>query len=416
MAFRDLTAAEGTPASTRAAREPASAGVVAVRIATIYVAARLVTTLFLFLATELSDFGSRMGPDAGLADTVVAWDGSWYWLVAFSGYPTELPLTDSGRVAENPWAFLPLYPYLAQWVSTPFGHWAAGALIVSLIAGYAASVALYHLLRTRLDESAATWAVVFFASGPLAALFHLGYAEALNLVWLFCALWCVARRRYAWLYVLIPLMALTRPGVLAFALFLGLFGIWRWMRRRREHLDPREIVHIVTLGLLAVVAGFSWQVIAGVVTGVPDAYLATELAWRRNWILGDASFVPFEPFLTGVSYWFGTVWQLPVVLGYLVLAAAVAATAAALLFLPHVRRLGTEIRLWSASYLVYLLLVFFPQSSIFRLLVPLSPLWGAFAVPRSRVWRIGVLVMCLAGQWWWIYNMYALGNQSWQVP
>ena len=40
-------------------------------------------------------------------------------------------------------------------------------------------------------------------------------------------------------------------------------------------------------------------------------------------------------------------------------------------------------RLWSASYLVYLLLVFFPQSSIFRLLVPLSPLWGAFALPRS---------------------------------
>ena len=59
---------------------------------------------------------------------------------------------------------------------------------------------------------------------------------------------------------------------------------------------------------------------------------------------------------------------------------------------------------------------FFPQSSIFRLLVPLSPLWGAFAVPRSPVWRVGVLIACLAGQWWWIYNMYALGNSTWQVP
>ena len=80
------------------------------------------------------------------------------------------------------------------------------------------------------------------------------------------------------------------------------------------------------------------------------------------------------------------------------------------------RKLGIEIRLWSASYLVYLLLVFFPQSSIFRLLVPLSPLWGAFAVPRSPVWRVGVLIACLVGQWWWIYNMYALGNSTWQVP
>ena len=69
--------------------------------------------------------------------------------------------------------------------------------------------------------------------------------------------------------------------------------------------------------------------------------------------------------------------------------------AALLLFEPHVRRLGVELRLWSASYLVYLLLVFFPQSSIFRLLVPLSPLWGAVALPRSTAWRVGVLAVGL---------------------
>ena len=80
------------------------------------------------------------------------------------------------------------------------------------------------------------------------------------------------------------------------------------------------------------------------------------------------------------------------------------------------KRLGIELRLWSASYLVYLLLVFFPQSSIFRLLVPLSPLWGALAVPPSRAWRTGVLAASLLGQWWWIYNMYGLGNTFWQIP
>jgi len=385
-------------------------------VAAIYVAARVVTTLFLFLAAELSGFTSRMGADARLGDTVLAWDGTWYWLVAVSGYPSVLPLTDAGQVAENAWAFLPLYPYLAQAVSLPFGDWGTGALIVSLLAGYGASVALYHLLRIRLDESATLWAVAFFASGPLAALFHVGYAEALNLAWLFCALWAVARRRYVWLYALIPLMAFTRPGVLAFALFLALFGIWRWLSRAREPLRGAEIAHIIAGGLLATIAGFAWQFIAGWVTGDPGAYLATELAWRRNWVLGDATFAPFEPFLAGVSYWFETMWHLPVALGYVALAAALVLIAAALVLLPQVRRLGMEIRLWSASYLVYLLLVFFPQSSIFRLLVPLSPLWGAFAVPRSRVWRIGVLVVGLVGQWWWIYNMYALGSQNWQVP
>jgi hypothetical protein len=386
------------------------------RVAAIYVAARIVTTLFLFAATELSGFTSRMGADARLGDTVVAWDGMWYWTVAASGYPSRLPLTDAGQVAENAWAFLPLYPWLAQAVSTPFGLWQIGALIVSLVAGYGASVALYYLLRMRLDESATLWAVAFFASGPLAALFHVGYAEALNLFWLFCALLAVARRRYVWLYALIPLMAFTRPGVLAFALFLALFGIWRWFTRAREPLRAPEIAHIIAAGLLAAIAGFAWQFIAGWVTGNPDAYLVTEMAWRRNWILGDATFTPFEPFLAGISYWFETMWHLPLVLGYALVAGGLLLIAVALIALPQVRRLGIEIRLWSASYLVYLLLVFFPQSSIFRLLVPLSPLWGAFAVPRSRVWRVGVLVACLIGQWWWIYNMYALGSTNWQVP
>jgi len=224
------------------------------------------------------------------------------------------------------------------------------------------------------------------------------------------------RRRFAWLYLLIPLMAFTRPGVLAFALFLGLFGIWRWFSRRREPLAVPEIIHIIALGLLAVVTGFSWQIIAGIVTGDSGAYLATELAWRRNW-MGDtgAGFLPFDGFVQGAGFWFES-WGLGSVTGYIVLAASVAGVAALLMFEPHVRRMGVESQLWSASYLVYLLAVFFPQSSIFRLLLPLSPMWGAVAMPRSRIWRIGVLAACLLGQWWWIYNMYALGNTYWQIP
>jgi hypothetical protein len=43
-------------------------------------------------------------------------------------------------------------------------------------------------------------------------------------------------------------------------------------------------------------------------------------------------------------------------------------------------------------------------------------MWGAVAVPRSRLWRWGVLALCLVGQWLWIFPMYALGNTFWQVP
>lgn len=401
---------------TAAGPLPASAARIALRIGLIYLVARALTTALLLIAAQLSGAGSRMGEGADLADVVVAWDGQWYWYLAETGYPAELPRTESGQVSENAWAFMPLFAYLAKFIGMPFGHWAVGAFLVSILAGYGASVVLYHLLRLRLDDTAATWAVVFFAFAPLAPLFQVGYAESLNLLWLFLALWCVMRRRYAWLYALIPLMAFTRPGVLAFSLFLALFGLWRWFRRDREPLPAREIVHIVALGLLAAAAGFAWQVLAGWVTGEPGAYLATELAWRRNWLPGDAAFFPFEGFVSAAAFWFGTMWHLPPVLGYIVLAATVLAVAGALLFVPQVKRLGVEVRLWSASYLVYLLLVFFPQSSIFRLLVPISPLWGAVAAPRSLAWRIGVLVACVAGQWWWIYNMYAMGDTAWRVP
>ena len=388
----------------------------AARIAILYVAARAVTMAFFWGAAQLSTFGSRFGPRPSIGTLLMGWDAQWYWFIAVHGYPTALPTDSTGAVVQNQWAFMPVYPYLARLLGGEGAGWQPAAIGISLVAGYLACLVLYLLLRPRLDQDAATWAVVFFACAPLAAIFQIGYAESLFLLWLFLALWCVAHRRYGWLDPLVLLMAFTRPGVLAFALFLCLHGVQRWFTRRIEPLRRAEALHIVALGLLTLAAGFSWPVIAGAVTGVPDAYMLTELSWRRGWIPGDdGAFAPFAAFWQAAAFWFRT-WGLGEVTGYVVLAVVIAAFAAALAFGPRVRRVGPEIRLWSASYLVYLLAVFFPQSSVFRLLVPMSPLWGAAAVPRSRIWRAGVLIVCLAGQWWWIYNMYGLGNTFWQIP
>lgn len=405
MAHRALTL------SRRWARSP-----IAVRIAVVYVTARLITSLFFVFAALQATPASRIGVGAGLGDFVLAWDAQWYWLIAESGYPSALPLTESGEVAENAWAFMPVFAYVAKAVGLLFGSWGVGAFLVSLVAGYLACLALHRLLRDRIGSSAAMWAVVFFASGPLAAMFQVGYAETLFLLLLFLALDAVARRRYVWLYLLIPVMAFTRPGILAFALYLGLHGLLRWRQRREDPLPPVQIMHIVALGALATVTGFAWQVIAGVVTGDPGAYLATELAWRRHWVVGGVEgFLPFEGWIQASQFWFAQ-WGLPTWAGPVGLILLVVAAGLALLRSPQVAALGPDLRLWSASYLLYLLAVFFPQSSTFRLLLPISPLWGAFAVPRSRVWRGGVLLVGLAGQWLWIHHVYTLGNTFWQVP
>ncbi len=393
-----------------------AAAPLALRIALIYLTARAVTTAMMIAAATSSTSLSRFGAEPGLADFIVGWDAQWYWLVAEEGYPSSLPLTESGEVAENAWAFMPVFAFAAKTVGFVFGSWGMGAFLLSFVAGYFACLALHRLLRERIGARATMWSVVFFASGPVAAMFQVGYAEALFLLLLFLALDATVRRNYVWLYLLIPVMAFTRPGILAFALYLGLHGILRWWHRRDDPLALREIVHIVALGALATIAGFSWQVIAGIVTGDPGAYLATELAWRRNWLVGGVEgFVPFEGWIQASQFWFAQ-WGLPGAWGPVALALLVVVAGAALLYLPQVRALGPDLRLWSASYLLYLLAVFFPQSSTFRLLLPLSPAWGALAVPRSRVWRLGVLAVCLLGQWLWIYHIYALGNTFWQVP
>lgn len=384
------------------------------RIAVVYLLARLVTTGFLLLASQVSTVQSRFGFDPDLRSFVLGWDAQWYWWVAENGYPSVLPLTADGQVGENAWAFMPVYAYLAKWVG--FGDWGAGALFISLLAGYLACLMLHRLLHARIGSRQALWAVAFFASGPLAALFQVGYAEALFTLLLLIALDLASRHRYPLLYLVIPVMGFTRPGILAFALYLGLHGILRWMRRREEPLPARHIVHIVALGALATVVGFSWQVVAAVVTGDPAAYLKTELSWRRNWLADpNPEFIPFEGFVRGAEFWAGQA-GLPAWIGWIGLVVVVAGAVLLLLRAPHVRRLGADIRLWSASYLLYLLAVFFPQSSTLRLLMPLTPLWGALAVPRQRWFRWLMLGLCLLAQWLWILSMYGLAQTFWQVP
>lgn len=373
------------------------------------------TVGFILLAAQLAPAQTQLGSGSPLVDFALAWDAQWYWLVAFQGYPSELPLTDSGHVAENAWAFMPVYAHLSQAVATLFGApWGVGGFVVSIVSGYLACLTLHALLRLRQSEREAMWAVVFFACGPLAGLFHAGYAESLFLLLLFLALWCLLRRRWWGLYPLILVMGFTRPGILAFALLLGLYGIHRWLRRGVDPLPVRDVVHIVALGALATAVGFAWQAVAAVVTGDGSAYLDTELAWRRSWV-GSEHFLPTQGWFQGADVWF-EVWGLPGWLAPVAVVLLVVACAALLLVPRAVRRIGPELRLWSASYLVYLLLVFFPQSSIFRLLVPLSPLWGAVAAVRSRTVRLAVLGLCLLGQWWWIWSMYGQGNAFWQIP
>ena len=88
----------------------------------------------------------------------------------------------------------------------------------------------------------------------------------------------------------------------------------------------------------------------------------------------------------------------------------------AFLFTPWARRLGPDLRFWLASYALYLLAVFFPQSSTFPLLVPMLPALGAFAVPRAIWYRVGIVLLFIAGQWGWIHIGWWVDGYDWTPP
>lgn len=157
-------------------------------------------------------------PMTGLAHLLVEpfrlWDGSWYRLVATTGYDS-LGFTAFPAKA----AFWPLYPWLMDW-----GNAATGVspetigYILSNICFAGALVVLYRLVSLDLSEAIARrtlWALALF---PTAFFFTAVYTESLFLL-LTVGCLLAARRGEWWLAGVIGLLAaLTRSaGVMLLA-------------------------------------------------------------------------------------------------------------------------------------------------------------------------------------------------------
>lgn len=384
-----------------------------VKVAVIWAASRLISTSLLLF------FASRQAPNpwSGAHPSYLTfaqfWDSTWYHLVAVSGYPSVLPMTTSGHVAENAWAFLPGYPMLVRLVMLVTTlPWEPVSVAVSFVFSLLASLTIYRLFVLRMPSATALFAVVLWCVAPLSPILQVSYAESMHAFFLALALYLLLQRRYAALFPVVAVMSLTRPSGLAFALTLALHLGYRWFVRGRDPFPIRERMLGAGLAGFSLVMGLLWPLIAWGVTGSASAYTDTELAWRSPYI-GYLDLQPFAPWLQGARFW-GDLWHIGA-LAFVLLGLVVVAFAA-LLFTRAVRRLGPDLRFWSASYAVYLLAVFFPQSSTFRLLVPLFPLLGAVAGPRSRLYRVGIVVVCILGQFAWLTICWWVDGYDWTPP
>ncbi|WP_209561738.1 mannosyltransferase family protein [Frigoribacterium sp. PvP032] len=366
----------------------------------VYAASRLVTTLFLAAVHSLTATATWAQHDGGpgFAGYLSSWDAVFYREISEQGYPAELPRNDDGQVVKNAWAFMPLFPALVRVVRPVVGgDWLIAAIVVAVLAGAGATLVLHRLMLTRFGARASFWGAVFFCVAPMSFMLQVPYAESLFLLLMFGALLAMTARRWAWFAVLGVLASFAHPGGLALSAALGLTWLVRLVRSRRarrraENEDDPELaptplaehVRIWAAGLIVTAAGFAWPVVVAAVTGERDGYFATESSWWRDYI-GSDGFVPFTPwfrFGEAMAGWLG------VVAVVLLLAAVV------LGLVRRSQRLGLELQTYAIGYVAYLVAVFLPQQSSFRMLMPLAPLLGD---PQLSATRRRVVVTIVTG-------------------
>lgn len=377
------------------------------RVTLVYWMSRVLSGGLMLAFAAIQGASSYSGAHPDYVTFANFWDARWYAYIAAAGYPSTLPVDALGHVTQNAWAFLPVYPFLVGGLAVLTQlSWSLVAVIVSLLAGWGFMLVLYRLMRDRLTATQATWAVVFASIAPAAPLFGVGYAESLFVLLLAIALLLLTERNYWLLAAVLPVLAFTRPGALAFALTIGVHWLVRW--RSAERFPTRSRIGVAALGLWSVLLGFAWMGLAALVTGQSDAYLQTELSWRAAYI-GWVELVPGTAWFQAAHWWFGQPWTyivpLAAVLGFI-----------ALLWHPATRRLGPELRGWLGSYGLYLFLVFFPQSSSVRLLAPMFPIAGVLGQIRSLSIKLSIAVLCILGQVWWIATTWTVIGSDWTPP
>ncbi len=388
-----------------------------VQVLAVFGATRAVTTAaFLLAAAGQPD--SYWGPGQPDYATFVGtfWDGSWYREIAEHGYPMGLPVDSSGAALQNAWAFYPLFPLLVRPLLGLGASWNLAAPTLAILLAAAAVLVIDRLVQGGVDRRSAETApelptgvlvpprrlalgtVLLVGLFPAAPVLQAAYTESLTLLLIALALLLLMRRRYAAAAIPVLALGLSRAVALPMALVVAVHLVVR-LRARRQGMDAlprRDAAQVVGLGLLAVVAGLAWPAYVGLVTGVPDAYVRTQAAWR-----GTFSSAPFVPWLEMSDYLLGSA-------GVLVLLAVVVAVLG-LGLSPFARAGGPELQAWGVAYPVWLLGVAFPQTSVIRFLLLAFPLGLAtVGLVRTR-WGLAAVAAAFAiGQVVWVVWLWQL--------
>jgi xanthosine utilization system XapX-like protein len=209
-------------------------------------------------------------------------DGGWYLAIADRGYPTAVPAV-VGDQAQSTLAFFPGYPLLIQAGSSLTGlSPRLVGIIVSILAGAAASVVLWLLAERVADAGTANRAVLLFSFFPPAFVLSMVYSEALFFLLVGLCLLALVRERWLVAGVAAGLGGLVRPT----GLVLTLCCAWAAAAaiRRQGSWGPAVAPLLAPTGTLAFFAYLR------VHTGDWLAYAhATQRGWGQGFDFGAST-------------------------------------------------------------------------------------------------------------------------------
>jgi len=320
----------------------------------VMLACELVTALVLDRAahfTVLTSAGDT-GP-VSYPGFVARWDSAWYRRIAQLGYPAVVPHLPDGRVAQNPWAFYPLYPAAAAVLMRLGIAWPYAPLLISFGSSMASAVLLRSVVARLAGPAVALWSVALLGSFPAAPVLQLAYSEALALALLLAVLRCLQRGQYWWAVAATLALGLTRPIAVPLGVVVLVHVVRRWRR------GPRPALAV--LAVAAVAAAVLWPAVVAVRTGDLHTYTDTMAAWRPGAVH------LLQPWWSRSGQYLGPVFGRVLVL-------ALPVTVLWWLTRPLARRLGADLRVWTTAYLGYLYLVLDPTTSLFRYLLLFFPI------------------------------------------
>lgn len=309
-----------------------------------------------------------------LGEVLSAWDGTYYREIASSGY-------HAGSWAV---AFFPLYPLLVKPLLLLGAGFATGGLVVVLLCGAVAAVAVALLVRDFTDDRTAILTSTLWSAQPAAYVLSVTYSEALFTALAAGCLLALVRRRYLLAGLCAAASSATRPSWAAVALACAAVAIIvrPWERKWARWLP----VLMAPLGSIAFF-GYLWRT-----TGIsPRGWLAVERAgWNTHLDGGSDNLYWIRHLLDTAGFYHALghpwwpMWWVPVLLLFAIVGVVLLAA----------DRAPLPVTVYAASVVVLACVTAGVFTSIPRLLLPAFPVLVPFA--RRHPWpMVGVWVAFL---------------------